>query len=758
MFGGDEAPHLGWYILRIFVHFVTKLEFLIDIVCLLCGAIFISTRPGIASMRAFRVLRLLWVHRIPAVLDTVNNLATFAYKYLSFSAARTLTFLAMQCLEFAEKSMLAIAGELFFLTSHAKGGFLLITIFLYTSFVMGSCFWQEFPEGAPEDNYPCRTMSSCQFTMLRLSLFDGTGFNYAYSLAASHRELFFIAMMYLCMTSFALVNGIVGVFAQKFEYASQFAFKQLHENIDVEEVSTGLRRIDSIPDDPRVAHNSYLNNQKFDVFKRKMYSAIEEKFESGRKDILRQMAATFNTVVIAVPPQEQQANQESSSSLIRNWKLFWDMKGHNLYNNIYFWLIYAGCILIEPFLVAHHARGANFVFQVIFIFVNLGLFIVMLFSNAEFSGDYIYSYISKNKSSGQLSVVNLKKRRDYPQKISAFFKVPTNSLAVYIYRIVHFFVMKLDVCIDFICLICGFAFIWTRPGIAAMRCFRVLRLFWVHKVPIIIQTSRVLFGVKNNEENDTSILSILRVQGFQCLYFCELALISMTAELFFLTKHARGGFLLITLLFYASYVMGTVFWIEFPEGNTNNAVQCNSLAACQYTMLRLTFQDGDGFDYAQSLAGPHKELFFVLMMYMFVTAFAMYNGILGIFSNAIQRASNAAFNSGIDDGFDDSMYNEDEGRLRRNSSIKTDVSMPSGKRKTVDEREFEAYSANFETRIYDLAGKYSAIMDEMKAEIQSLSISRSVSMPNIEVIYMSLPPLYTYLLYYTTLFIVIISP
>jgi hypothetical protein len=60
------------------------------------------------------------------------------------------------------------------------------------------------------------------FTMLRLTFFDGDGFDYAFSLASSGQHwLFFTIMVYLCITSFGILNGLVGLFGSSFTVASE---------------------------------------------------------------------------------------------------------------------------------------------------------------------------------------------------------------------------------------------------------------------------------------------------------------------------------------------------------------------------------------------------------------------------------------------------------------------------------------------------------------------------------------------------------
>jgi len=208
---------------------------------------------------------------------------------------------------------------------------------------------------------------------------------------------------------------------------------------------------------------------------------------------------------------------------------------------------------------------------------------------------------------------------------------------------------------DFVCILNGWIFIFERPGVAAMRCFRVLRLLWLHKFPVVFISAKCIVEAFVNITGFESARDILGY-GFDVMEFAELALRALTAELFFLSEHTRGGFLLMSLLFYASYIMGAVMWQEFPGGDPGNNEPCATLAECHFTMIRLTLFDGAGFDYAFSLAPKHRYLFFLVMVYMCVTSFGIINGLLGIFSKSFNKASSDAFhhkNRPVSDGADD---------------------------------------------------------------------------------------------------------
>jgi hypothetical protein len=63
--------------------------------------------------------------------------------------------------------------------------------------------------------------------------------------------------------------------------------------------------------------------------------------------------------------------------------------------------------------------------------------------------------------------------------------------------------------------------------------------------------------------------------------------------------------------------IGTSLWIE----TGSQYEECSSYSQCTFTLLRLTFYDGNGFDFAYKLTEHHLIMFYVCMMYMAVTSF-----------------------------------------------------------------------------------------------------------------------------------------
>eukprot|EP01034_Spumella_vulgaris_P047181 gene47181-58882_t len=134
-------------------------------------------------------------------------------------AAVDRTFALMQ---FAIRSLTALGNEMFRFTGKTKGGLILMIVFFYTAFVFGAALWVE----TGHTLRACRTLGSCTYTMMRLTFYDGTGFDYAYDLSShGHKFLFILVMIYLCVTSFGILNGLVGLFGTAFNEASMMAFE-----------------------------------------------------------------------------------------------------------------------------------------------------------------------------------------------------------------------------------------------------------------------------------------------------------------------------------------------------------------------------------------------------------------------------------------------------------------------------------------------------------------------------------------------------
>ena len=80
----------------------------------------------------------------------------------------------------------------------------------------------------------CPTIGSCSFLLMRLTFFDGNGFDLVYSLSANHPFLFLVVFLYMCITAFGVLNGLVGIFGTIFAVAANDAFVTQDDDDDDE--------------------------------------------------------------------------------------------------------------------------------------------------------------------------------------------------------------------------------------------------------------------------------------------------------------------------------------------------------------------------------------------------------------------------------------------------------------------------------------------------------------------------------------------
>ena len=118
-------------------------------------------------------------------------------------------------------------AELF--TSKSRGGAVVLLIFFYTSYVVAAVLWRdrglfEFyydPSGLTNGtagDWHCVTLRSCWVNVLRLSFYDGNGFDLLSSiLYAGQWHLFLLILTYMVFTGIILLNGLLGIFSHAFE-------------------------------------------------------------------------------------------------------------------------------------------------------------------------------------------------------------------------------------------------------------------------------------------------------------------------------------------------------------------------------------------------------------------------------------------------------------------------------------------------------------------------------------------------------------
>jgi len=166
--------------------------------------------PGMASIRCFRIFRFVWY-------------AEF-YRAKKGRIFYPITFLCQLVLQYLEK----IGSELF--STNSKGGIVVLGFFFYMAYVLGVSFWQKTanealtsPEGGPTGTLSeCDTLPHCFLIMLRLTFWDGSGFDFLKSIMdRGDKGQVTLLIFYMCFSAMVLLNGLIGIFGGAFQAATQ---------------------------------------------------------------------------------------------------------------------------------------------------------------------------------------------------------------------------------------------------------------------------------------------------------------------------------------------------------------------------------------------------------------------------------------------------------------------------------------------------------------------------------------------------------
>jgi hypothetical protein len=111
----------------------------------------------------------------------------------------------------------------------------------------------------------------------------------------------------------------------------------------------------------------------------------------------------------------------------------------------------------------------------------------------------------------------------------------------------------------------------------------------------------------------------------------------------------------MAIFFYSAYVLGAVLWQETASFSGDYCTTAGKImiltlkiffniiilftiiikGLCAYTLMRLTFYDGEGFDFFITIwSNGHQFLFFITGVYLCSTAFGLLNGLVGIFASS----------------------------------------------------------------------------------------------------------------------------
>ena len=189
-----------------------------------------------------------------------------------------------------------------------------------------------------------------------------------------------------------------------------------------------------------------------------------------------------------------------------------------------------------------------------------------------------------------------------------------------------------EVMFETICLLIGWVFILSRPGIAALRCFRIFRMLWFFE---LVEHAEEKDPTYKPEEHFVSVSKVCHI----CVKYLE----AIGCEL--LTAKSKGGIVLVIFYFYITYVFAVIFWMEETNlvtpvdtnPTTGNNTLCDTLTGCYITMLRLTLYDGTGFDFlGEVIASRSGGMSTLLMLYMCFSAMILLNGLIGVFGTAFE--------------------------------------------------------------------------------------------------------------------------
>jgi len=225
-------------------------EVLIEIICLIIGWVLLYVDPSMAPLRCFRLYRFVWYSEFYTA-DPENIFYP-------------LTFFCHTVLQYLEK----IGQELF--TTSSKGGIVVLGFFFYTAYIMGISFWQATnaiplvsAEGGPNGTLSeCDTGPHCFLLMLRLTFFDGSGFDFVKSIMDyGNGGWAFLLILYMCFSALVLLNGLIGIFGGAFSEATQEdeaeeeAKREQHEKETIQEIRTVVKRVEILLTKLQERHN-----------------------------------------------------------------------------------------------------------------------------------------------------------------------------------------------------------------------------------------------------------------------------------------------------------------------------------------------------------------------------------------------------------------------------------------------------------------------------------------------------------------------
>lgn len=130
----------------------------------------------------------------------------------------------------------------------------------------------------------------------------------------------------------------------------------------------------------------------------------------------------------------------------------------------WFWALIFFNTLVEPVLCSYRPNGIYFKLQLLVLMIGSVLFVIQLIGSASKEWDQIMmeEFVTSEN-------FTLEKAPD----------ILTRQLKqLSVTKIILFFTSEGEFMLDFGCLALGWALLFTYPGVAVLRCFRVFRLLW----------------------------------------------------------------------------------------------------------------------------------------------------------------------------------------------------------------------------------------------------------------------------------------
>jgi hypothetical protein len=92
-----------------------------------------------------------------------------------------------------------------------------LTSFFFVTYIVAVVFWLDRGSIFTSEGYSCSSLKMCYLTMLRLSFYDGTGFDYLSAMISTGDSGYAtLLIFYMVLSSIMLLNGLIGIFGSAF--------------------------------------------------------------------------------------------------------------------------------------------------------------------------------------------------------------------------------------------------------------------------------------------------------------------------------------------------------------------------------------------------------------------------------------------------------------------------------------------------------------------------------------------------------------